>query len=292
MKKSVALAKWHKGILAWFEGKTMYLSVPFTWLVKDAEELARRWSGEVYAGGPGISLLKPAWAKQTDLGEVVYRHNPDATFTSKGCPFSCEFCAVPKIEGEFREFYAWRPAPIICDNNLLAASRKHFEGVIDSVSGFNFVDFNQGLDARLLKPWHIDGFKRLRSMMARFSFDDPEDEGPVKDAVDRLVSAGFKKGKIRIYCLIGWKENPEEAIAKLETVRSWGLLPNPMRYQPLDAARKNAYVAPGWTERKLRDVMRYYAKTVWYGRMPFSEYCHKRIGSKQREDAPLFEEVV
>jgi len=35
--------------------------------------------------------------------DVLRLHNPDATFTTRGCPRACPFCAVPRIEGKFRE---------------------------------------------------------------------------------------------------------------------------------------------------------------------------------------------
>lgn len=43
---------WSKAIRSWRVGRTLYLSIPFTWLVAEAAEIAREHNGPVVAGGP------------------------------------------------------------------------------------------------------------------------------------------------------------------------------------------------------------------------------------------------
>ncbi|KKK89717.1 hypothetical protein LCGC14_2730320, partial [marine sediment metagenome] len=108
--------QWRKGIASWVDSVgTLYLSVPFTWLVDDAEKIAKKWKGSVRIGGSG--LMKPTECEGYD---PLLFHNGCATFTTRGCPNKCGFCAVPLLEGDLREVVDFRPAPIICDNNLLA----------------------------------------------------------------------------------------------------------------------------------------------------------------------------
>lgn len=250
--------QWRKGIASWEIGNTLYISVPFTWLMSKVEEMKRQYKGRVLIGGPGT--MQPS---ECDICEPILFHNPLATFTTRGCPNQCSFCAVPKLEGEFRQLDSWRSAPTICDNNLLACTKSHFEKVIDSLIQFQSCDFNQGLDARLLTDWHIDQLRRLKKPHIRFSFDSLKTEVTVADAVSKCQAAGLKN--IGIYVLIGFKDTPEDAQYRLELVRSWGLFPNPSRYQPLDAVEKNSYVAPGWTEKELRKMMKYYYRLGWIG---------------------------
>jgi len=68
------------------------------------------------------------------------------------------------------------------------------------------------------------------------------------------------------------EDYPQPVRTRLELVRSWGVMPNPMRYQPLDTLEKNSYVDPNWTERELLGTMRYYSKLNWLGGFPFEEY--------------------
>lgn len=258
--------QWRKGIASWTDPKgCLYLSVPFTWLMADAEKLAEKWQGEVRIGGPGT--MKPTVCNGF---EPIQFHNGCATFTTRGCPNSCKFCAVPKLEGDLKEITDFRPAPIICDNNFLAASKLHISRTIDKLTVFSFIDFNQGLEAARFTPEIADQLGRLNCHV-RFAFDHWGVEAKVKDAID--LCRKRTTNKISIYCLIGFNDEPEDAKARLELIRSWGVLPNPMRYQPLDAKKKNDYVHPNWTEKELADTMRYYSRLNWLGFIPFEEYC-------------------
>lgn len=263
---------WAKKIIKWRVGGCLYFSVPFTWLLPEARIIAKQFKGKVIAGGPAISLMGCDWA-ETPISvpyDILSFHNPLATFTTRGCTNTCKYCAVPKIEGEFRELKEWKPNPIVCDNNILASSKKHFKKVIDILKVFPYVDFNQGLDARLLTDWHVDQLSRLRKVKIRFAFDSINYEGIVKDAVDSIKKKGLKD--IGVYVLIGFNDTPEEARYKLEQVSSWDVLPNPSRYQPLDALEKNSYVHPNWTERELKKVTRYYYRLNWVGHVPYDDF--------------------
>jgi hypothetical protein len=266
---------WTKGIAEWRIGNSLYLSIPFTWLLPEARERARRHRGKTFAGGPAVDLMPDYLEGAATVGgecpvEPLLMHNPLATFTTKGCPRRCPFCAVPRIEGPFRELKAWRPAPIICDSNLLASSKRHFSKVIDSLKRFPSCDFNQGLDARLLKPFHADSLASLKAPVIRFSLDSVGCMASVSDAVSLCRKRGLND--IRIYCLIGYGDTPEDALHRLETVKSWDLFASPMRYQPLDCLERNSYVAEGWTERKLKDFMRYWSRRAWFRDLPFEDY--------------------
>jgi len=259
------LYQWRKGIAQWKVGKTLYLSVPFTWLLDEAERIAAQHKGKVIKGGPAYQC-----PQECEGFEPILFHNPCATFTTRGCPNRCGFCAVPKIEGEFKELPDFRPAPCVCDNNFLAASIPHIKHVVDKLKQFSVVDFNQALDARLFKGERIDLLCSLKGWKARFSFDGKGQEAHCKDAIDNCKRNGIKD--ITIYCLIGWNDTPELAIEKLELIRSWGALPFPMRYQPLNAKKRNEFILSTWTERKMRDVQRYYSKLNWWGGVTFDEY--------------------
>lgn len=108
--------RWKKSVVSKVVGNTLYQSIPFTWLLPKAEELAKKHDGPVVAGGPAVNLMGAPWAKTPkrvpkELGSVLQLHNTLATFTTRGCPNRCRFCAVPKIEGRFVELRNYVPAP-------------------------------------------------------------------------------------------------------------------------------------------------------------------------------------
>lgn len=269
---------WSKKIVNWTENNIAYLSLPFTWQLPAAYSLAvwyREQGFTVRAGGPGVSLLPDYLSGVAKIGgdiDALVRHHPAATFTSRGCIRHCKFCAVPKIEGALVELKDWDPKPIICDNNLLACSQRHFNTVIDRIKGLKGVDFNQGLDARLLTSHHIERFKELDVDFLRLSWDSANMEVTVIDAINRLRAAGFPKHKIRVYVLINFGETPAEALYRCETLKALRIFPNVQRFNPLDTLSRDSYVSKYWTNSQLKIFVNYWSRQVWYSKIPFEEY--------------------
>lgn len=255
---------WKKDIVQWRIKDTLYLSVVFSWQVEEAERIAWESKCKVVMGGPALNN-----GQQMIGVEPLLFHNPLATFTSRGCPRKCGFCIVPQIEGDFRELKDFRIAPVVCDNNFLESSMAHIENTVDKLSLLPFVDFNQGLDARLFSKEKAQKLGELNCKV-RFAFDSFGYESAVKDAVD--LAKKYTSKDINIYCLIGYKDTPESARERLELVRSWGIKPNPMRYQPLDATIKNSFVHKDWSEGELKKTMRYYSRLNYLEHIPFEEY--------------------
>jgi hypothetical protein len=177
---------------------------------------------------------------------------------------------VPKIEGDFVELEDFPVLPVICDNNLLASSDKHFNRVIDKLKILPFVDFNQGLEAERFTEFHAKRIKEIKHTKVRFALDSSVDYEPVKKAIEICRKYGLND--LGIYVLIGFRDSPEDAKERLEWVRSKQIWPSPMRYQPLDCSVKNSYVADGWTEDKLKNMMRYYSRLRYLEHIPFDDY--------------------
>jgi len=202
--------------------------------------------------------------------DALWRHNPDATFTSRGCIRKCEFCAVPKIEGDLVELDEWEPKPIVCDNNLLACSKAHFDTVIDRLKGIERVDF-QGLDARVLTEYHAARLTELDLGVIRVAWDETATEKSTWRGIYRLLGAGIPKRRVRVYVLIGFRDDPADALYRLERIRGAGLLPCPQRYNPLKAMSRDSHVGSGWMDSELTRFMRYwYSPRVWG--VPFEEW--------------------
>jgi len=274
---------WRKDIVTWRMRDTLYISMPFTWLVQDASEIARAHKGRVIVGGAGAVLMKPDWADEIIRDgpfDVMAFYNPMATRTTRGCDRGCEFCAVAEIEGPFRELQEWRAAPIICDSSFLSSSKSHFDRVIERLKRFNYVDF-QGIDARHVTPSIARRFTELRHVKIRMGFDCMNDERAVAAAIQTFHHVGIKN--IGIYVLIGFDDSPEEARYKLETVRGWGIRPTPMRYQPLDCTKKNSYIALGWTNTELKRMVRYYSRLRYLEHIPYEDFDYLKSQINQTE---------
>jgi hypothetical protein len=264
-------------IAEWTEDGTAFVSVVFSWDIPAAYQKCvwyREWGYDVRAGGPAVTLNPDYLAGVAKLGghvNALPHHNPNATFTSRGCIRHCPFCAVPRIEGELLELAEWEVKPIVCDNNLLACSRAHFDRVIDRLKPLTGIDFNQGLDARLLTDHHADRLAEL-DCMVRVAWDWTAMEPQFMTAFERLRRAGFSKSAIRVYVLIGFDDTPEDALYRLRTVKALGLKPSPMRYQALDSMMRNDHIGASWTHRELTRYMRYWSNLRYLENVPFEEF--------------------
>ena len=79
-------------------------------------------------------------------------------YLTRGCIRSCPWCVVPKKEGKIRAYKTWREIKrpdsrdiVFMDNNVLACEHG-IEQMKDMVGENVRIDFNQGLDARLITP--------------------------------------------------------------------------------------------------------------------------------------------
>lgn len=271
--------EWNKKPVFWEDEKFRYYSIVFSW---DLWAFLQRIKFEfkdkpIQIGGPAVIINKqwiPTWIGTPKGEPALWRHNPEATRTTYGCVRKCAFCAVPHIEPKYRELQEWEIKPVVCDNNLLAASRKHFDKVIDSLKPLKWCDFNQGLDARLMTKHHAERLAELKNPICRLAFDSTHYESAFLKAFYLLENAGIPKRNIHTYVLIGFDDTPEDALYRLRRVQGLGIRPNPMRYQPVDAKHRNEYVSPKWTERELKDYMRYWSSLRYLEGIPFEEYRH------------------
>lgn len=287
-QKRRRLSGWSGGYVEWIDKRRAYISVVFSWQLQRAYQRAvwlcsRGYS--VRAGGPAVALNPDFLAGVVDQSgddsvKALSHHNSRATFTTRGCIRNCPFCAVPRLEGALRELpdSEWEPKPLICDNNLLAASIGHFDHVIGRLldSGVVGIDFNQGLDARLLTEHHALRLFELHQSgqlrMTRLAWDHIKAEAEFRRAHALLRGVGIPARKISIYVLIGYNDAPDDALYRLAEVWALKSWPNPMRYQPLDAVHKNEYVAPGWTNGELKRYVKYWSNLRHLSAVPFKEY--------------------
>ncbi|RNC62789.1 MAG: hypothetical protein AWM53_02008 [Candidatus Dichloromethanomonas elyunquensis] len=111
---------------------------------------------EVVKGGTGYDIKKtlPDEIETICPDYSLYDMDHSLGFLTRGCPNKCSWCFVPKKEGNIRpaqdiEEFLRHDKAILADNNVLA----HDWGIkqIEKIIKLKVkVDFNQGLDARLI----------------------------------------------------------------------------------------------------------------------------------------------
>lgn len=217
------------------------------------------------------------------LNSTSYEYRPkDAYFArvTKGCIRKCKFCAVPILEPNFeyaqgikeqltavKERYGERQHLVILDNNVLATDC--FEEIIAEIREEGFkagakrnkrirtVDFNQGIDARLITPEIAKQLASICLSPVRLAFDFDGMETEYRQAITLLAAEGIRE--YTNYVMFNFNDTPHSFYHRLKVnlelceslkIKVTGF---PMRYVPInDVTRK--YVSSKWHWRYLRGI--------------------------------------
>jgi len=193
---------------------------------------------------------------------------------TKGCPNCCPYCAVPELEPEYVDFVPLekqidpnKKDLILLDNNVLASSE--FHRIVEEIKkhGFQkgakfqgaqrYVDFNQGVDARLLTEEKMELLSQLPLKPLRIAFDNIK----LKKLYTEKIYLAHKYGirYLSNYILFNYDDTPKDFYRRLqiniELNEELGLsiFSFPMRFIPLDA-KDRKYISPNWKKTQLRGV--------------------------------------
>ena len=210
------LSAWHKAqgdAVEWWSGFThydrVYLSKVFTFTpdhdtVIDADEIV--------TGGTGYKdygTLPPAVEKIFPDYSIYPQYKRAIGFLTRGCVRSCEWCIVPRKEGPIRPAATWeqvkRPDSrelVLMDNNVLACG--HGLEQIERMGHEEvWVDFNQGLDARLITPDIAALLAKLKWIrFVRLSCDTSAMVPVIEQAAAYLKEAGVAPSRLWCYLLV------------------------------------------------------------------------------------------
>ena len=186
-------------------------------------------------GGTGVSL-ETELPEEIEMGEPDYSLYPENDtsygFMTRGCIRNCYFCKVPKKEGKIR--LVNEPEDIIrhkkvkfFDNNILAYNdhKRILQKLIDI--GIP-MQFNQGLDIRLLNKENSDLIRRLHYMNEiGFAFDDISE----MDILNRKIGLldWCKKWQVRFFVYVNPNMEISNVVRRIEWLTKHECLPYLMR---------------------------------------------------------------
>lgn len=211
------------------EADNIKISVTFTWDIPKAEFLYNQWKYVAPCEIGGV-----AYGSTGDEFEPGFYLKKGYTITSRGCNNKCWFCSVWKREPEIKELKI-KDGWIIQDDNLLACSDQHIKSVFEMLKRQpQPAKFSGGIEAKILKPWHIDLFNSIKINSLFFAYDTPDDLEPLIYAGNLLkdININYDNRKARCYVLIGY---PGDTLTKAEkrikeTVKA-GFFPFAMLYK-------------------------------------------------------------
>jgi len=194
--------------------------------------------------------------------------NSSILFTSRGCVRKCHFCMVPRLEGKIssaeiniRDYiHPDHKKIILWDNNFLASPR--WKEVIKELQDIGLeVDFNQGLDARLIDDEKARLLADLKMGTCRLAYDSANEALAFRKATKLLLDYGIKNRKILVYALYNFfdtlnlsGDSPDEFLIRINNILDVGCVAYPMRFEPLDSLKKGQYVSPLWTGQRLEAI--------------------------------------
>lgn len=175
---------------------------------------------QAHIGGTGLDVKA---VLPSEIDAVNPRLNYG--FTTRGCTRKCPFCIVPQKEGRVRFdrnlLDLWdgsSKSVTLYDNNILALP-EHFRSVCqESIKNKITIDFNQGLDHRLLTDDIVDLMTQISHKEYKFAFDQMAYKNSVANAIDLLQSHGIKR--CQWYVLVGYDTTFDEDLWRLNYLRS------------------------------------------------------------------------
>lgn len=218
----------------------VHVSITFTYDIPEGEFMAE----QLIAKGFKVKVGGPAYKQPA--GEFIpgmYLKKGDV-ITSRGCHNHCWFCDVPKAQGPLIELPI-KDGYNIRDDNFLLNSESHIRAVFDMLKRQKEQpEFTGGVEAKILKPWHVPLFKEVKPKRIYCAYDTPDDYEPLVEAGKMFFDGGFKFSSHTLHCyvLIGYPGDTFEKAKKrlYDTIRA-GFVPFAMLYTDKNGNKEKAW---------------------------------------------------
>lgn len=198
---------------------------------------------DMITGGTGFDLI-------TKLPPEIDDIEPHLNFgyTTRGCFRSCSFCVVRRKEGELRptsdilSLWDGRSRDItLLDNNTLGLPDHLAMNCGQAREHSLRLDWNQGLDHRLITSEIIDIIQSVSHKELRFAFDHPS----YIDSVDKAIALLQSKGIARCnwYVLVGFDTTLGQDLFRVNYLRERNQIAFVQRYRSKTKKLGREYVA-------------------------------------------------
>ena len=231
---------------------------------------------DVQFGGIGSNNPHRQLPCEIEATEPYYFADEDTSygFITRGCIRNCWFCKVPKFEGKLKEYNAIESIVKhkkvkFLDNNILAYP-KHmevFQWCLDHPE--IRVEFNQGLDFRLVNDENLEALSKLNYMGEYiFAFDEPKYQPLLEKKLALMKKYVSTPWKLKFYIYYHPSMDLKQLWERVEWCRERECLPYIMRdIACWDCDNKNFLI----------DYAAYCNQPGMFKKVSFADFLPKRI---------------
>lgn len=250
--------EWYSPLLSGHMDK-VYMSKVFSFTADyeypiDADEIVKGGSGYCISMVDGREVFDAS--KDIPLPDEVEHIYPDYSlygitdtaygFLTRGCPRGCSFCHVKAKEGtvsrkvaDLSEFWNGQKKIVLSDPNILACKdwRELLQQLIDSKAT---VEFNQGLDIRLMTEEKAEMLKQIKMKGLHFAWDRYVDKERILPHFKLFKEiSGMRDRDLIVYVLCNFDTSLEQDLDRIYTLRDMGYWAYVMLYDKEHLPKKH-----------------------------------------------------
>lgn len=231
-------------------------------------------------GGVGSRNPERKLPDEIENCEPFYFEDEDTSwgFLTRGCIRNCYFCKVQQHEGKLRPYRTIEQVVKhkkvkFMDNNILAF--EDHKNIFRKLAEMKVkVDFNQGLDFRLIDDENAELLSRLNYWGEYFfAFDDWKYASELQEKMSIIKRHISKPWKVKLFIYVNPKMPISDTINRIEWCRRNECLPYIMRDASCyEAGEKDLYT----------DIAAYCNQPNIFKKMTFEQFVERRHTNKER----------
>ena len=278
---------WYEPLIDNVDTDILYMSKIFTF-TDDYEYLPQ--NAKIIRGGTGYDYTTKLPEEIESITELDYSLYPNCDysilFTTRGCVRKCPFCIVPKKEGVIHNIPVCNLNPNgkyikVLDNNFFA--NRTWRENIKVLRAFNQpLDFNTGIDLRLLTEEQCEELKKTKIRYIHCAWDNYNDKEKILPKLEMLCKY-IKPYKIIVYVLVGFenKEIVETDIERVMTIKSYGAKPFAMGYIDFENPKHEK-------SKSVMDFCRWVNKRQIFAKTSWEEYRSDKRNEEYTQEIDIF----
>lgn len=254
LMKISAFYKKHNYHVEWYDPNkyydAVYMSKVFSFSHEPFSEIN---ADEVIRGGSGYAIKlidgKEVFDKENhlNLSDQIEHIYPDYSlygikntaygFMSRGCPRGCNFCHVQAKEGcrshkvaDLSDFWNGQKKIELFDPNTFACPEWK-DIVTQLIESKAQVDFNQGVDIRMMTPEKIELLMKVNTKHIHFAWDRYQDRDLIVPKFRQFKEiTGWGRDKVTVYILTNYDSTIQQDLERIMFCRELNFCPYVMRY--------------------------------------------------------------